>query len=129
MEVSALTDSDDGTVPLTLNDLKQLNDQSDSEDGTLVSENGSDANSDGNAQLKTERIIINNMTEDQALMLNGPIGKDTWNNITRLEIRDNQAKGRSTMINYQMNTELWKDLLDRRDKNMAEERQLGRQTC
>lgn len=112
---------------MTLADLKQLNDESDSEDGTLVSENGSAASSDGDAQLKTERIIIGNMTEDQALMLNSPIGKDIWKNISRLEIRDNHAKGSSTMINYPMNIDLWKDILDRRDKGMAEERKLERQ--
>lgn len=33
-------------------------------------------------------------------MINGPIERDLWKNLSRLEIRDNRATGRSIMINY-----------------------------
>jgi hypothetical protein len=40
------------------------------------------------------------MTQDQAVQVNGPIGEDLWKDISRLEIRDNRALGRSIQINY-----------------------------
>lgn len=38
----------------------------------------------------TSRIVIHNITEEQALQINGPIGKKGWWEVSHLEIRNNK---------------------------------------
>ena len=61
----------------------------------------------------TERIVKNNTTVSQALMVNGPIGEDRWKNINRLEIKDNRAEDTSTMVNYAMSLDVFEKIMDR----------------
>ena len=77
-------------------------DDDDSEDETLIGDTDSDAGSTGSNKKITSltRIIIRNVTKEQAAMINAPIGKDIWTHISHLEIKDNKAEGDSIMINY-----------------------------
>ncbi|RAL16493.1 uncharacterized protein BO97DRAFT_420794 [Aspergillus homomorphus CBS 101889] len=43
------------------------------------------------AQPGTERIIENNLTQQQALQINGPVGEDRWKSISRLVFRTEQG--------------------------------------
>lgn len=99
----------EGNVSFTLRELASLDrDDKDehSEDETLV-DTDSDTSSTGSRKnkLSLTRIIIRNVTKEQAAMINAPIGKDLWTHISRLEIKDNRAEGDSMMINYAMTPE------------------------
>ncbi|KAE9964633.1 hypothetical protein BLS_008188 [Venturia inaequalis] len=101
--------SSEGNVSFTLRELASLDrDDKDehSEDETLV-DTDSDTSSTGSRKnkLSLTRIIIRNVTKEQAAMINAPIGKDLWTHISRLEIKDNRAEGDSMMINYAMTPE------------------------
>jgi hypothetical protein len=47
-----------------------------------------------------KRIITGNIAEEEAIMLNAPVGPDDWKDDTHLEIKGNTAKGSSFMLNY-----------------------------
>ncbi|PYI29292.1 hypothetical protein BP00DRAFT_417322 [Aspergillus indologenus CBS 114.80] len=49
---------------------------------------------------KKERVIENNLTQMQALQINGPVGEDRWQSLSRLVIRENRASAFSTQVNY-----------------------------
>jgi hypothetical protein len=108
-------------VPLTYAELASLNaeDKSgdNSEDGTLVQDPDS-VGSIPNANAKTERIVIGNMTKDQALMICGPIEKDLWAHIARIEIKDCKAENNSIQVNYATTREDFHALLDRQARNI-----------
>ena len=108
---------DDGLVPLTTADLKALggneevNSDSDNSSETFVddvdssSDSGSDSPvSDGIA--KTERIVLQNTTRDQALQINCAIGEDMWKDIDRVVIKRNRAGDKSMQVNYAMSLEV-----------------------
>ncbi|RAK72390.1 uncharacterized protein BO72DRAFT_463071 [Aspergillus fijiensis CBS 313.89] len=59
----------------------------------------------------TERIIENNLTQQQALQINGPVGEDRWKSISRLVIRQNKATGTSTQVNYPVSASIFYVLL------------------
>ncbi|KAF2436138.1 hypothetical protein EJ08DRAFT_579382, partial [Tothia fuscella] len=106
----------DGTVPLTLTELASINsdeDDTDSNASTLLDSTDANPSTQGKVQpdRKTERIILRNATRDQAVMLNGPIGKDLWVDIARLEVVDNTASGDSMMFNYATSMEVFKTLV------------------
>ena len=73
--------------------------------------------------MKTERIIVGNMTKDQALMICGPIGKDLWAQIGRVDVRGNTAENNSTLVAYATSLEAMNALLDRQDKRIEAERE------
>ncbi len=112
---------DDGTVPLTHAELASLNaeykSEGESDDRTLVQDTNSVA-SISNASAKTERIIIGNMTKDQALMICGPVGEDLWAHIGRIEIKDCKAENNSIQVNYATTREDFHALLDRQARNI-----------
>jgi hypothetical protein len=95
----------DGTVPLTTSELASLDsseDIDDSNDDTLLDDDSANRTSSGptKRKLKIERIIIRNVTANQAVMVCGSIGRDLWAHVNRLEIRDNTAKDNSVMFAY-----------------------------
>ena len=114
---------------MTQAELASLNaeDKSDnmSEDGTLVQDTDS-VGSNSNANTKTERIIIGNMTKHQALMICGPIGEDLWAHIGRIEVRDCKAENNSIQVNYATTREDFHALLERQTRNIQLE--AGRRT-
>lgn len=56
-------------------------------------------------------MIVDNITEEQALQINGPVGKDVWEKISHLEIRRNKASGNSTQVNYPITMEVFDRLM------------------
>jgi hypothetical protein len=46
------------------------------------------------------RVIRHNMAYDQAMMVNGPIGEDTWATTAHITVSDNLAKGKSVQVNH-----------------------------
>jgi len=57
--------------------------------------------------IENSRIVIDNMTEDQALQINGPIGVEGWREVSHLEIRDNKAAGNSIQLNHGTSMEVF----------------------
>ncbi|KAF1847244.1 uncharacterized protein K460DRAFT_306212 [Cucurbitaria berberidis CBS 394.84] len=74
---------------------------------------------DDDAQvLDGTRIVLNNLTEDQAIQINGPVGREGWMEVSYLEIRDNKSVGRSTQVNHAISMDVFKSLLEHRAANM-----------
>ncbi|QDS67803.1 hypothetical protein FKW77_006937 [Venturia effusa] len=110
--------SSDGNVSFTLNELASLDgDDDDSEDETLV-DTDSDTSSTGSRRKKTSltRIILRNVTKEQAVMISAPIGEDIWTHISHLEIKDNRAEGNSLMVNYATTPEVFFKIMQLRNK-------------
>ncbi|KAM5356784.1 hypothetical protein ACJ41O_003430 [Fusarium nematophilum] len=78
----------DDRVTLTEEDLESLEDTM----GPTV----------GDEKPSRERIILKNVAKFQATQINAPLGKDIWENVDRLVVRNNQADALSTQINYPM---------------------------
>lgn len=94
---------DNGTVLLTPADMRSLRNIAndvDSEDETLVNDSDSSTGSATKKRVTTERIILQNMARDQALQINAPIGKDLWKAIDRIVIEHNTAEGEAVQVNY-----------------------------
>ena len=120
-----LTMVDDGTVPLTLAELKALNnegkgDSEESGDETLVDDSET---SPQDFSVKTERIITRNIARNQALQINAALEEDLWKNVNRLKIHDNVAEDQSLQVNYAMTREMFSMVSDQRNKVMATPRQ------
>ncbi|KAI5379037.1 hypothetical protein J4E82_002023 [Alternaria postmessia] len=117
--------SNDGTVPLTLADLKALNNEAngegeDSGDETLVDDSET---SPRDLPVKTERIITRNIARNQALQINAAVIEDLWKDVNHLKIHDNVAEDESTQVNYAMNREVFSMLFEQRNKVVAAPRQ------
>lgn len=67
----------------------------------------------------TARIVLDNITEEQALQINGPIGEKGWWEVSQLEIRNNRAIGRSIQVNHGTSTEVFDRLLAARASDMT----------
>jgi hypothetical protein len=116
---------DDGTVPLTLADLKALSNEAngegeDSGDETLVDDTEM---APRDLPVKTERIITRNTARNQALQINAAVIEDLWKDVNHLKIHDNVAEDESTQVNYAMNREVFSMLVERRNKVVAAPRQ------
>ena len=61
--------------------------------------------------IETSRIVVNNMTEDQALQINGPIGVEGWREAIKLEIRNNKAAGNAIQLNHGIQMEVFERVL------------------
>lgn len=110
--------SGDGNVSFTFDELASLDgDNEDSEDETLV-DTDSDTGSTGSRGKTSSltRIVIRNVTKEQAAMINAPIGKDIWTHISHLEIKDNRAEGDSLMVNHATTPEVFFQLMQLRRK-------------
>ena len=53
--------------------------------------------------------IRNNITRDQALQINAPIGSDLWKNLSKLDIFENVAEGNSRQFNYAQNMDVYRN--------------------
>jgi hypothetical protein len=116
---------DDGTVPLTLADLKALNNEAhgeseDSGDETLVDDTEA---APRDLPIKTERIITRNTARNQALQINAAVIEDLWKDVNHLRIHDNVAEDESMQVNYAMTREAFSVVLEQRNKVVAAPRQ------
>jgi len=59
----------------------------------------------------TSRIVLNNITEDQALQINGPIGEKGWREVVQLEIKNNRAANKSIQVNHAISEEVFNQLM------------------
>jgi hypothetical protein len=73
---------------------------------------GSDEPAFAMRQVPTTRRIKGNTSEEGALMINGPLGKNTWKHVQVVEIKNNVAKADSMMFNHHMD-ERGMDLAER----------------
>jgi hypothetical protein len=64
-----------------------------------------------NTDIEDSRIVIENMTEEQALQINGPIGEKGWREVSHLEIRNNRAAGNSIQLNHGTSMEIFERVL------------------
>ncbi|KAI8930929.1 hypothetical protein NX059_011944 [Plenodomus lindquistii] len=105
----------DTTIPLTPADLRSLRNEHDdqgSDDGTLVDDSETPS---PESVVKTERIIIRNVSRNQAIQINAAIGKDLWSSIDRLVVRDNVAEDDSMQFNHAMELDVALKLFACRD--------------
>lgn len=117
----------DGTVPLSTADLQSLSSSDD--DSDCGSETAVDSDSDTekttpshSIPVRLERIVLNNMAENQALQLNAPVGRDMWKSLAgRIEIRDNVAKDDATQVNYATDLETLLKLMEARGALLGRE--------
>ncbi|KAI4673641.1 uncharacterized protein J4E88_008697 [Alternaria novae-zelandiae] len=117
--------SNDGTMPLTLTDLRALDkeingDGEDSGDETLVDDSEI---SPRELPVKTERIITRNTARNQALQVNAALEQDMWKDISRLKIQDNVAEDQSCQVNYPISRDIFSMMLDRQSKIAVPSRQ------
>jgi len=96
---------DDGMVPLSDGDIACLSNE--------VASIAGDANAAPKpaANDPTSRIVIENLTEGQALQVNGPIGEKGWREVSHLEIRNNKAIGMSIQVNHAVSEEVFERML------------------
>ncbi|KAF2640902.1 hypothetical protein P280DRAFT_480369 [Massarina eburnea CBS 473.64] len=70
-----------------------------------------DATLESATRSTTSRIVVGNVTEEQALQINGPIGEEGWWEVSHLKIRNNRASGKSIQINHGMSMDIFEQLL------------------
>ncbi|TGO26626.1 hypothetical protein BPAE_0056g00480 [Botrytis paeoniae] len=68
----------------------------------------------------SSRIVLKNVTRDQALQINGPIGEKGWREVSQLEIRDNEAAGNGLQVNHAISEDMFIQLLAHRDRNKSD---------
>ncbi|TGO10022.1 hypothetical protein BTUL_0147g00260 [Botrytis tulipae] len=73
----------------------------------------------------SSRVVLKNVTRDQALQINGPIGEKGWREVSQLEIRDNEAAGNGLQVNHAISEDLFIQLLAHRDRNNKSDGTLG----
>ncbi|RDW57235.1 hypothetical protein BP5796_12685 [Coleophoma crateriformis] len=108
---------DGGNVPLSACDIELLNKEGEAGVGNYKYSTVQDE-----GKLGTSRIIVDNLTEDQARMINGSIGEDVWKEVAHLEIRGNTAKGESEMFNYGMDLDTYHKLQEEKRADQAAKR-------
>ncbi|RAL64619.1 hypothetical protein DID88_001652 [Monilinia fructigena] len=81
------------------------------DDDNLKESHPKDANS------IASRIVLRNVTKEQAFQINGPIGERGWREVNQLEICDNEASGSSLQINHAVSEELFLQLLAQQRSN------------
>lgn len=70
------------------------------------------------ANTLTSRIVLNNITQGQALQINGPIGEEGWREVAKLEIRDNKAENKSIQVNHAISADVFAQLLAARNAGL-----------
>jgi hypothetical protein len=93
----AYTDIDVESVQLNKQDIARMN------DACFDSERA--------AQHPTSRIVVENLTIEQALQINGPIGEDGWMEASHLVIKQNKASGSSIQVNHAISKDDFQALL------------------
>jgi DNA phosphorothioation-dependent restriction protein DptG len=68
------------------------------------------------------KIVLDNLTEDQAMQINGPVGKQEWHQVSHLEIKNNKATGNSVQINDGMSSEAFAMLLQSHQVTLEREK-------
>lgn len=119
IDVTLLSVTEDGTVPLTWEELRLLSVKEDSDssrDDTLVDD---DELPSRRLPVKTERIIMQNTARFAAAQINGPMGPDIWADIDRLVIKDNVAEEHALQVNYGITLDSACILLDRQREMIA----------
>ncbi|KAF5876587.1 uncharacterized protein Bfra_002992 [Botrytis fragariae] len=66
------------------------------------------------------RVVLKNVTRDQALQINGSIGEKGWREVSQLEIRDNEATGNGLQVNHAISEDMFFQLLAHRDRNKSD---------
>ncbi|CAD6455816.1 5e77a018-5156-4f60-b40b-2159ab023bf8 [Sclerotinia trifoliorum] len=89
------------------------------EDLSRITTSGDDLGGNSkDAGWLSRRITLNNVTREQALQINGPIGEKGWREeVSHLEIRNNEASGSSIQINHAVSEEAFYAMLANRDRN------------
>lgn len=119
---------DDGTVPLTLADIKalekteraaEINDEgegsgSDDEKDSAIElvDDESTSQTPSLLSVKTERIILRNTARHHAIQINAALGDDIWKELNRLVVKDNIAEDNAMQLNYGVTAEMGLRLLD-----------------
>jgi hypothetical protein len=120
IDVTLLIVTEDGTVPLTWEELRLLNIKEDSDssgDDTLV---GDTQLPSRKLPVKTERIIQQNTVRHQAAQINGPATEiDLWKDVSRIVIKDNVAEDQALQINYATPWEVTSKLLNHHREKVA----------
>jgi len=101
---------DNAMVEINNSDLARLN----SEMTSTVSNTQSATKSPKSPSLS--QIILDNVTLEQALQINGSVGGKIWQNI-RIEIRGNKASGQSTQVNHTISDEAFDRMVAARAVN------------
>jgi hypothetical protein len=65
-----------------------------------------------------DRIIIGNTTQDSAIQLLGPVGKDLWEDV-RVRVENNSAYGRAIQIASPIDPDTFEYLLQHQEKITA----------
>jgi hypothetical protein len=90
----------------------------DADIASVMNEAASDTGGPKSAERPSEnansRIVIDNLTEEHALQINGPIGDKGWWEVSHLEIRNNKAAGNSIQFNHAASMEVFERLLGTR---------------
>ncbi|KAM3548797.1 hypothetical protein MY1884_009021 [Beauveria asiatica] len=93
---------EDGTLVVTTDDLAS------------IQRNRGDASSDlptaSNSGRVARHIVVHNMTADQALQINGPVGMQEWYAASHI-VQENKATGKSMQINAGVSMEALLELL------------------
>ncbi|PSN58670.1 hypothetical protein BS50DRAFT_580568 [Corynespora cassiicola Philippines] len=95
---------DDGIVVLSDDDVKELGAEVTDENTAVV--------------IPTSRIVAENTSEEQALQINGPIGKEGWWEVSNLEIRNNKALSKAIQVNHGISVDTFDRLLAHRSANI-----------
>lgn len=95
---------DDGTVVLSDDDVKEL---------------GTEAIDESAVQhISSSRIVTENTCEEQAFQINGSIGTEGWKEVSNLEVRKNEAKGRGIQVNHGISEKILDVLLAHRNATL-----------
>jgi hypothetical protein len=62
-----------------------------------------------------DRIIVGNATQDSAIQLLGPVGKDLWEDV-RVRVENNTATGHAVQIASPIDADTFKYLLQRQER-------------
>ncbi|KAL1643789.1 hypothetical protein SLS61_009104 [Didymella pomorum] len=111
--------SEDGTVPMTVEEMN-----------SLIIEEGNESSGDetlvDDAELrsrklsvKTEKIIQQNTARHQAAQINAPTEIDLWKDVSRVVVTDNVAEGQALQINYASTWEITSKFLDHHREKTA----------
>ncbi|CCD50210.1 hypothetical protein BcDW1_9815 [Botrytis cinerea BcDW1] len=72
------------------------------------------------AERGSGRIVLKNVTREQALQINGPIGEKGWREVSQLEIRDNEAAGSGIQVNHAVSEDVFLKLLTHKSQNKSD---------
>jgi hypothetical protein len=101
-------------IPLSKADIEYLYD----EEASSTCDSNTAANPSGDAEPINSLIVVDNLAEDQALQINGLIGKDGWWKASQLVVRKNKATGTAIQTNVPISLGVFDKLLSHRSANL-----------